>query len=543
MTTHDDPPGSPQILLVGGELADDELAAMGLNPAHVVVAKEVPRALAAIDERDIGAVLFVDVELARQCLRARIQRAASSVPPTHEDATIAAGFLSLLRNPGQQTRAEKTLWKLAEELEATKNRYEVLATLDSLTGCLNRRGLNQVLIGEAARAVRSGMPLHAILVDCDDFKAINSEHGHALGDVALATVARRLRESVRPSDHVSRVGGDEFLIILPEVRGTEATTVAERVRQTVANAPITTAPDTIYMTVSMGVSRLASEQTDIEGILMSCRSAIEASKKSGKNLVSVRGAAPLDRPPLSEREITSARSVSLSIDSILDARSPCSTVAQPILRVGDEKVVAYELLTRGPLGPLHRPEALFAAARDVRQLTPVDLYCLTMCAHAAKSLPNGARLHVNLLPSTVAEIPAEQLLEHLTPPERFCVEISEQQLVGDPGYLVSRLSTLRKAGVTLAIDDVGFGRNSLETLLVLAPDLVKIDRSYIHGATRSVGVMPPLRRLTKALAALQSQIVAEGVEDRDEFEMLVDLGIGLAKGFLWGPPKPISAYS
>jgi EAL domain-containing protein (putative c-di-GMP-specific phosphodiesterase class I) len=122
-------------------------------------------------------------------------------------------------------------------------------------------------------------------------------------------------------------------------------------------------------------------------------------------------------------------------------------------------------------------------------------------------------------------------------PENLCIEISEQQFIGDPTYLRDHVLALKKEGIQVAIDDVGFGRSSLESLIILEPDIVKIDRKYVSGVADEPAKARLLKRLVKVVQALGAELVAEGIEQREELEMLVELGVRYGQGWYWGKPS------
>jgi diguanylate cyclase (GGDEF)-like protein len=531
----------PRTLVIGGARALIE-ARHALGPLASVarfVADE-GAALEALRAGGADLVVFADVALARACLARGAELAGapreSLVPDSHARAVAEPGRAvraTLRAAPETRSPTEDALWRLVAELEAAKDRYRELATVDALTEVLNRRGLEQALALEASRAVRNAWPVHAVLVDCDDFKSINETYGHAAGDTVLATVARRLRRSVRPSDYVARVGGDEFVILLPEVRGSEARLVSERVCAAVARDPVVTHEAAIAVTVSIGVSAIDATRATIANVLRACRESLEESKRSGKNVVTVQSDEAPAEGVAAGHEARLVERVRLE-DLVL--RAPLGVASQPIRRIAGGGVVGHELWTRGPQPECEAPSALFALARDLRLSTALDRRCLETCVRAAlRTLPADARLHFNVLPATLGEVSADELCALLHDPRRICLEVSEQQLVGEPGPLVPKVRALRRSGVRLGLDDVGFGRSSLETLLVLAPEIVKIDRGYLAGAT--VGVMPPLRRLVRVLEAVGAEIVMKGVETVEELEIVGDLGVPFAQGYVFDKPE------
>jgi EAL domain-containing protein (putative c-di-GMP-specific phosphodiesterase class I) len=216
-------------------------------------------------------------------------------------------------------------------------------------------------------------------------------------------------------------------------------------------------------------------------------------------------------------------------------------VKQPILALGDERVVGYELLSRLDLPHLELPEDFFRISMEASILTLVDHECLRRCVAASASLPPGTARHVNLFPSTLVDVPAEHLLAALgaggVPPGTTCVEVSEQQIVGEPSYLVGPVAALRQAGVRFAIDDLGFGSSSIESLVLLEPDVVKIDRRFVRGIAKRRRQAGALERLLRVATSLGASVVAEGIETREDLKRLRELGVGYGQGFLWGPPR------
>lgn len=175
----------------------------------------------------------------------------------------------------------------------------------------------------------------------------------------------------------------------------------------------------------------------------------------------------------------------------------------------------------------------------------MDLRCLKTCLQALsepryKDRTKKLRFHVNLFPSTIIDTPIERLMQ-LFPVdielERFCIEISEQQFIGDPAYLRDYVMALRKRGLLVAIDDVGFGRSSLESLIILEPDIVKIDRKYVSGVATDEAKSYSLKRLIKVVNALGSELIAEGIELKEESQILLDLGVNFGQGWFWGKPN------
>jgi EAL domain-containing protein (putative c-di-GMP-specific phosphodiesterase class I) len=215
-------------------------------------------------------------------------------------------------------------------------------------------------------------------------------------------------------------------------------------------------------------------------------------------------------------------------------------LSHPIYRLNDEKIVGYEMLSRGPAGPLEIPEIFFRVSMENKVLTEVDLHCMQRCIESASTMDSELWFHVNLYPSTVAETSPEKLLGFFPKDVKnwkFCIEIVEDQQVSDMEKLASTTSKLKKAGVKLAIDDVGFGASTLESLIVLEPDILKIDRRYVSGVAGDTRRERYLLRLIKVARALGAELVAEGIETRADLELMLEVGVEYGQGYLWGPPS------
>ena len=169
---------------------------------------------------------------------------------------------------------------LNAELEATNNDLAKLSRHDALTQLLNRRGLSRII--ERTNSVETTV----VLIDCDEFKAVNESLGHSSGDFVLMTIARRLRNALRVGDYIARVGGDEFLVLMPNTTIDDATIAATRLCASVSGTPIDLKDDSLLMTVSAGVSPMPSSASSVTDLLAATRKALQESKASGKNRVS-----------------------------------------------------------------------------------------------------------------------------------------------------------------------------------------------------------------------------------------------------------------
>lgn len=443
-------------------------------------------------------------------------------------------LLQAIRYASKLKRLEDEILMMQERLVQTEKQLDMIANIDAATQALSRAGLENALEAEYARAQRGGWNLVAVLIDCDDFDRVNQQFGHAVGDVVLRQITERVRETVRPSDHLARMGGDEFLLILPDTRIAEGVLVAEKIRLAVGESPLRLASETVRVTASLGVLALPYEFCSIEEVMSLARLAVRESKLLGKNRVST---GEKNHPSLSPDKA--------ALDELTEKlrKGDCfRAVSMPLFHLSDEKVVGYEILSRGPAGAFEMPDDLFRVSVEHNLLTIVDLRCLKTCLNACiePKFDQTARFHVNLFPSTIMDTPIDRLMTLFPqgfPKGHFCIEISEQQFIGDPAYLKDHVHALRERGVLVAIDDVGFGRSSLESLIILEPDIVKIDRKYVSGISADPTKARLLKRLVKVVDSIGAELVAEGIEMREELELLVEMGVPFGQGWYWGKPS------
>ncbi len=432
----------------------------------------------------------------------------------------------------KRKQTEKVLKSLTVQLKTSNETLEKLALIDPLTELLNRRGLQQILSNELRQLTRQdGKELLAALVDIDNFKHVNDTLGHAVGDVVLKEVANKLKTSIRLSDHVARIGGDEFLVLFPQTRLAEGLRAAERIRLAISGINILLASGNVKTTASLGIIKVFQETPSVDELLSQMHWVLHRSKQEGKNRVSNDWGCK-----------RKGDEGSLSLPNILEtlrSGDQLYTVVQPILRLADERKVAYEILSRLSLPGFEMPNDFFRFCLEANILTLVDHRCFKNCIAATLSLPSKARYYINLFPSTIIDIPVQHLLEDFpadTPKERYCIEISEQQIIGNPSHLLEPIDTFRKAGFLIALDDVGFGHSCLESLILLRPDIIKIDRKCVTGISKDSSKVRPLERILKIAKALGAQVVVEGIESRQDLELLKQLGVKYGQGFLWGEP-------
>ena len=411
-----------------------------------------------------------------------------------------------------------------------------LATHDFLTGAMNRRGIESQLHYELNRIVHGGEPLAAILLDCDNFKLVNDLLGHAGGDVIINTVTQRIQSVLRSSDSLARIGGDEFVVLLPNSPVREAALVSERIRLAVSARPIATSHGQVSMTVSAAIAAVDQSVHSLEQLLDRCQMAGQASKRNGRNRTTI------DASSLSGADSAFVGSTDALL-AIITERRPLAVAAQPIVELSSSRIVGYELLTRCVGPEMVAPSTLFQLANERGFLASLDERCLVSSLAAAAQLAPDMDVHVNCYPSTLLSIAPDRLESVFVGAgvdvARIVIELNEQQMLGDPGLLLPCVENLREIGVRIALDDVGFGGTFLEAAIVLQPDIIKADLAYVRGIARDQARRTNMARLIAVADALGAQLIAEGVEEQSDADALVQLGAVFAQGFFFGHPELI----
>lgn len=426
-------------------------------------------------------------------------------------------------------RAQEALSRLTQELSLANEHLERLVGTDHLTEVLNRRGMEDALGKEVARVRRTNDDLVAILIDYDNFKRVNDSYGHAVGDVALRALTDGVRGALRSGDYIGRVGGDEFLVLLPNTDVRVGVAVAEKLRQTIKATTLPVADGSLTLSASLAVSKVGRHVVSLQEVLATTNPALRRSKEAGKDRVQAAGG-------WTPEDVEVGDTGEFDVDTI-----PLETFLQAIHEVGAGDVVGYEALTRGPTGGLAMPIELFRAAFERNVLTALDLRSLAASLSSLGRERLDGWLHLNLFPSTILNTPPDRLvrmLAEVAPVDRFCIEVSEQQFLGDPTYLLEPLTSLRESGIRLALDDVGYGRSSIEALLVLEPDVVKVDRSCVQAIDTHPRERRQLERLLSMIGISGATAIVEGVETEDELRVLQDIGVRYCQGYLWGEPRP-----
>jgi two-component system CheB/CheR fusion protein len=432
-----------------------------------------------------------------------------------------------------------TIADLTPSLTATEElRNQV--RFDAQTGVLARAEFQRRVDQELARTRRSDKTFGVLWIDLDGFKEVNDTQGHQSGDLVLASVAQRLSDCVRGQDNVGRLGGDEFAVIVTDTEGTEGIEVAcERVLAAVRE-PISDRESMLYVTASIGVAVAPEDGTDSDTLLHNADTAMYAAKGLGGDTRAY------FQPLMNERAKERGRLRRELGDAI---RSKAFMMHyQPMVDVVTGQAVGVEALIRWQREDEIVPAADFIDdARLTGQLRAVgrlgqDAIDQDLAVFASTPALNDLVVSVNL---AVEELEDRDLIGRVmrwTPPggmKRMAVEVTEQSLLPEAGLARESLALFQRLGAAVTIDDFGTGYSNLAILSQLRPQIIKIDRSLLSGSANDPTARPLLRASIEMVHALSARCVVEGVETKEQAELIRELGADIGQGYYYARPMPL----
>jgi diguanylate cyclase (GGDEF)-like protein/PAS domain S-box-containing protein len=427
------------------------------------------------------------------------------------------------------------------ERKAFEDQLAHQAFHDPVTNLPNRALFVERVRHAISRSRRESSELGVIFLDIDDFKTINDSLGHGAGDAALIDVAKRLSNSIRSSDTAARFGGDEFVVLLEDLEGTEtAVEVAERVLEDL-RAPLMVAGKELVLRASIGISILEGDSTaSADELIRDADAAMYIAKRDGK------GGYRLFEPEM-HAGVLARLELRADLQRALE-NGQFDLHYQPIVKLADGRVAGMEALLRWrhPERGLVVPGDFIPFAEETGLIVPIGRWVLREAcrqAIAVQRLWNEdpplymcVNLSVKQLQhSDVISDVHDALADSGLEPGLLTLEITESMLIDDPEIAVVKLSELRSLGVRIAMDDFGTGYSSLSYLSRFPVDVIKMDRSFLRPEAT-----PEAVDLSSAVVALGSslalEVVAEGIELDAQLQRLRDLGCELGQGFHFAHP-------
>ncbi len=431
---------------------------------------------------------------------------------------------------------------ITEEHEAGQ-RIEQLAHFDTLTGLPNRFLFRQRAVEAIRSAHRAGRTLGLLFVDLDRFKYVNDTLGHAAGDELLQVVAGRLKDCLRGSDLIGRQGGDEFMVMLCEMRKPEdAALVAEKLIAAVG-APIALGESEVRVGCSIGIALLSESSDDLETLMRASDTAMYAAKDAGRNTYLFYNDSfyqRVHRRGLLEQELRQAIE-----------RKELFLVYQPTVSLRDGgDVIGIEALLRWqrPGGELRSPTEFIPIAEDTGEIIPIGLWVLEeACAQARRWHEAGVdfrSIAVNVSAVQLRDTGfAEQVLAICArtgwPPQRLVLELTESALMRDNETLRHTFARFQENGIHLSVDDFGTGFSNLMYLHRFPVQQLKIDRSFVSQMLDDLQVGVLTQAVISLGHAMGLTVIAEGVECERALRALRKQGCDEVQGyFLTRPLAP-----
>jgi diguanylate cyclase (GGDEF)-like protein len=495
-----------------------------------ILRRRVHRQMTALERAEETAQALRDLSTAMRNVTSEERFDAQvSVRGSEDIAQVVVGFNRMLSELQQRDREKR-------EAEA---KLQHMALVDELTGLPNRRLLSDRLSQSLRAAARDGRMLALLYIDLDGFKPVNDSLGHRIGDLLLKQVAERLQTRARGSDTLARIGGDEFTLILSRIHSkADAEKVAASLLEALTS-PFQIDGQGIRIGASIGISLFPEHGRDGDELLQQADFAMYAAKRSGKNRIvefsDDLGNAARERMTL-EGELRRAV-----------AEHEISLEYQPEFDLATHAIVRFEALARwnhaqmGPVPPLN----FIPVAEESGLIIPLGAALMEQaCADAVtwkRACGCDVQVAVNVSSvqfaqnTFVAEV-KEILRRTGLKPSLLQIELTESATLTGIDRAAKIMQELNRMGVSLAMDDFGTGYSCLSYLPKLAFDAIKIDRSFVNELIFRPETRAFVQSILTMAHNLGMKVVVEGIETKEQLELIESLGANEAQGFLLGLP-------
>ena len=420
-------------------------------------------------------------------------------------------------------------------------KLEKMAMFDVLTGLPNRNMLTFQIEKQLAGSIRDDRLVALMFMDLDDFKKVNDSHGHDVGDKLLKAAAMRISKPIRESDIASRFGGDEFVILLSNIESKKhVDTVAKKLIEEFKE-PIIVDGVTFYVSISIGIAITNhSRATPVELLRHADIAMYEAKAKKGAEYRVYD--ATMNLKVMQKVELESEAREALRDNQF-------SLALQPQLEMHTGRLVGFEALLRWqhPKKGNISPADFIPLLENTSFMLELDYWVITRSTYLIRELKNSGysdvKMAINLsagqfLDPSLPEFLQQQIIKNDIAPDQVCLELTETVLVSDIKRATTIMQNIRDMGCMLAIDDFGTGYSSLSYLKSLPADYIKIDRSFVANIASSADDRNIVHSTISMVRNMGMQVVAEGIETSEQYELLCHFDCNLGQGYLISKPIP-----
>lgn len=455
---------------------------------------------------------------------------------------------SPIRGPDGQVAGCVVIFHDVSELRGLAREMSYQASHDALTGLVNRTEFERRLEAALDSARGEGVGHVVCYLDLDRFKMVNDTGGHIAGDNLLREVAGLLKQRVRDSDTVARVGGDEFAMLLAGCPLDKAQQIADDVCHSVANHQFAWQDHTFDVGVSVGIVEVGKDSGSAESVLSAADSACYVAKQQGRGRTHVYST----RDEVTARERGEIQWLQRLQRALKE--NGFELYVQPIVAMGgrNRNGPAAEVLLRmrDESGAAILPVHFLASAERYQLMSHIDRWVvqttLAAIAGGAPHLPAGRTCNINLSAQTLGDDDflefVVDVLDHTgVSPDRICFEVRESAVVGQLDQAQRFIAVLHGIGCRFALDNFGSGIGSFANLKNLSLDFLKIDGTYTRNIESDSVNREMVAAMVKLARTLDFQVVAEQVEDQTTFETLRALGVDFVQGYAVERPRPLHA--
>jgi diguanylate cyclase (GGDEF)-like protein len=464
---------------------------------------------------------------------------AALLAEARDDSAAQAGLVAQVRE----------LQEGYAKLRLERDQLAARALRDPLTDALSRSVFYEELSRALLRLRRRPRPLAVLFVDVDRLKQVNDAHGHAAGDELLRVTVERLRASVRPSDAVARIGGDEFVVLLDDLSSeAEAEGVAARVLRNLCLPCPVASGVVLRPSASIGLALASPDVSEADVLLSHADAAMYKAKQRGRC-----------RYALFDAAAYSAAAARRQLEGELRRAIPAGQLAlhyQPIFHLATGRRHAVEALLRWrhPGMGLLTADTFIDVADDSGLLAELSPWVITeACAQLARwdqALDERApeRMFLNLSVSELIQpdlhsLVGSALTDTGVDASRLVIEVTESGMLDKPGSVAEAVDRLLELGCSVAIDDFGTGYSALSRLVELPADILKIDRAFVQRLGSGQEAAAIIAAVLLLAHNLRKTVVAEGIENPQALATLTELGCEQGQGFYLGRPAPAATIT